>query len=171
MNSKHIILIGRALGWEEDVKSILELIKNPDVMIIGKSCLYKENIDYFATYHYQDIKLYKDERRKAGYNTDYKVISHEFKKGVDIIEKFLPPSGSSALLGALAAMNLGYERIILCGCPLQGKNDQGYQYSNFWKGWIAHKGVYGNTVRSVSGWTKQYLGYPDKDWLFEKGSK
>jgi hypothetical protein len=82
--------------------------------------------------------------------------------GVDIIEPLFPGerSGSSALLGALAALKIGYRRIILCGCPLDEKKYQPFQI-----GWIAKEKVVKGKVFSMSGWTKELLGAPGAEWM------
>jgi len=146
-----------------------------DFMAIGLDAVdkYSWNIKYVATYHPDDIPLIKDRRAKIGGNTDYLIISHvEFFNGakvdVDIVEPYEPPSGSSALLGTLAAIRMGYDKIILCGCPLIGRNDKNQSYEDFREGWIAKKNVVIGKVKSMSGWTKEFLGGVTEEWLKEK---
>jgi hypothetical protein len=131
-------------------------------MSIGKSAMNKHlyPIKYMATYHPNEIDEAKRLRREAGGNTDYQVISHEKKEGVDIIEPYEAPTGSSALCGALAAIRFGYKKIILCGCPLTDK-----KYVVFQAGWTAKKEKVKDFVRSMSGWTKEFLGEPTGEWL------
>ena len=129
-------------------------------------------IEYVATYHPTEIPKIKELRESGGGNTDYKVISHEQRPDVDIFEPFRPPSGSSALLGTLAAIRLGYNRIILCGCPLTGINEiDKSNYETFRAGWTALKKEVHNKVRSMSGWTRELLGEPSEEWLQEVKSE
>lgn len=165
-----ILIIGRAPCWEDDLKKIEELIGvYYDVLAVGKDCPYKGHVDYFATYHRTGIPLYREKREKEGLNTDYKVISHlpfkTEKDKVDFIYKYEPPSGSSALLGSLMAIQLGYTKIILIGCPLEGKNDKDQSYSPFKRGWNAKYRLVKDCVRSMSGWIKELLSEPTKEWL------
>jgi hypothetical protein len=60
---------------------------------------------------------------------------------------------------------MGYQRIILCGCPLIGKNDKAGSYETFRRGWEARRQELEDRVRSMSGWTREYLGAPDREWL------
>jgi hypothetical protein len=60
---------------------------------------------------------------------------------------------------------MGYEKIIVCGCPLIGKNDKDYDYANFQKGWTAKFNEIKHKARSMSGWTKDLLGAPTKEWI------
>jgi hypothetical protein len=162
-----IALIGRAGCWEQDLQGLFSLHNSIDVMAIGLDCSYLGKVNYFATYHIQDIPVYKNKREALGLNTDYKVISHidENEKPVDILISYKRPSGSSAMLGAFAAILLGYQKIVLCGCPLTGTNEKNESYSTFRIGWEKHRDRLEDKVRSMSGWTAEFLGIPDKKWL------
>lgn len=167
---KIIVLIGSAPNWEHDFNNLCMMICDFDVMAIGMSCQYEGKVDWFATYHVKDLPVYREKREKGGFNTDYRIITHDdhVKDREDfpqIIIPYKPPSGSSALLGTFAAIKLGYEKIILCGCPLEGVNAKKSSYQQFRKGWIHHqKSVIGFT-KSMSGWTRELLGSPDIEWL------
>lgn len=144
-----------------------------DFMAIGLDAvhLYPWNIKYVATYHPEDIPLIKERRKPIG-NTDYLLICHvnevDGKKveGVDIVTPYEPPSGSSALLGALTAIRMGYEKIILCGCPLIGSNGANQTYEGFCEGFIRKKEALKGKVKSMSGWTKEFLGEPTTEWIW-----
>lgn len=63
--------------------------------------------------------------------------------------------GSSSLLGVFAAFRLGYPPagVILAGVPLSEA------YTHFRKGWVGVKEFLVG-VKSVSGWTRDFLGAP-----------
>ena len=138
-----------------------------DWMAIGLDAVDKYNwpIKYVATYHPVDIPEIRKRRELAGGNTDYLLISQAPGPGVDIVEPFRPPSGSSSLLGVLAALRMGYRRIILCGCPLTGNNAKGSKYETFQAAWQAFSKELAGRVRSMSGWTAEFLGRPTEEWL------
>ena len=140
-----------------------------DYMAIGLSSVVKHarHIKYMATYHPAEIPEIKKRRGAAGGNIDYMVISHEKKPGVDVFEPFIPPTGSSSHLGALAAVRMGYKKIILCGCPLEGNTSNGNDAKVFRDGWTAKIDIVKDKVRSMSGWTKELLGYPTREWIEE----
>lgn len=163
--NRSIILIGRGPGWLDDFEISSSLLKKYDTMAIGGNCLYKGYIDYMATYHEKDIFAYFNKRKLEKLNTDYLVIHHEAKENVNIVIPYEPPSGSSALLGSLASINLSYDKIVLCGCPLEGKNDKEHPYEIFRKGWIFHLSKVKDKVRSMSGWTKELLKGPTEEWI------
>jgi hypothetical protein len=93
------------------------------------------------------------------------VISHVVAEGVDLVYPFEKPSGSSSLLAAMSAVDLGYLKIVLIGCPLEGVNDKNYPYTVFRKGWQAHVNKLEKRVRSMSGWTAEFLGEPTLEWV------
>lgn len=188
MNAEHrtlnieqniLIITGAAPCVLEDIdKAVSFLSLQPsafslDYMAIGFDAVDKYDwpIKYFATYHPSEIEMSMERRAKAGGNTDCLVIAHQqhpAKEGHDLVNMIIPcepPSGSSSLLGVLAGIKYGYKKIILCGCPLTGKNDKEYDYANFRAGWTAKLKEIKDVTRSMSGWTRDILGAVDKEWL------
>lgn len=161
------------VGSHPDVTNEIEAVPKYgawDVMAIGLDAVnkYLERILYVATYHPVEIEKIRERRRSVGGNLDYKVISHEKHPGVDIIiTDWWKPTGSSALLGVQAALRMGYRKIVLCGCPLIGINDKGSKYENFQSGWKKHREEVAPYVRSMSGWTREFLSMPTVEWLME----
>jgi hypothetical protein len=170
---KPIVLIGRAICWSSGLEEIKKLCPEFDVMAVGMDCPYEGEVQYLVTYHYKDIKEYIKKRKKNGLSTKFLSISHVKKtpkniliEEVDIVEPHKDPSGSSSLLGTAAAIRLGYQKIILCGCPLEGRNQEDTRsYNHFQRGWEKRREEVINYTRSMSGWTKIFLGYPTKEWL------
>lgn len=83
--------------------------------------------------------------------------------------------GTSSLLAVMVGLALGYTKIILAGVPLDGN---GHFYdpaqmkikvftSDFleseWK--QAARNHFKGRVRSLSGRTREWFGFPDEDWL------
>lgn len=170
-NNKILIIIGAAPCAQDDKNATLKLLNlagcKADFMAIGLDAINcSKSIKYLATYHPGDIIEARKRRADAGLNTDYEVISHIQHQGsVQMILPCEKPSGSSALLGVLAGIKLGYEKIIVCGCPLEGKNTKNFDYANFQKGWTAKLAEIKEKTRSMSGWTGALLGAPVKEWL------
>lgn len=164
-----IVIMGCAPTWENDLNSFKHICPQFDVLAVGLDCPYSNDIKYLATYHVEDIPLFCAQRKMRGQNTDYKIISHVnseiAKSHIDIVFPYEPPSGSSSLLGALASKHLGYKKIILCGCPLEGLNKKKQPYVVFQKGWTAKLNQVKDSVKSLSGWTKELLGEPTEEWL------
>ena len=148
--NKVALIVGCAPCWEDDLNRFKTICSEFDVFAIGLDCPYKEEIKYFVTYHIEDIEAYK--RKRTG---DYKIISHtnDFIKysrerrkkpewantNVDIVYPHQAPSGSSSLLGTKAALfKLGYNKVVLIGCPMDTGSieNKAKSYSVFRKGWL-----------------------------------
>jgi len=162
-----VAIIGCAPNWEDDLNALRALVDEFDVIAVGLDCPYKEHVHYFATYHTEDIKTYRYNRWRAALNVNFKVISHVDKAelNVNLVIPYKKPSGSSSLLAAFAAVHLKYDKAILCGCPLEGVNAKRYSYKAFRKGWTTYAPLLKGSVRSMSGWTKEFLGEPTREWL------
>ena len=87
------------------------------------------------------------------------------------------PGGSSGMLAAQVAIEkLGCRRVVLCGIPIsvtqhfkESKEDfRGKDWKaadKHWKSWPTEKHRMVGIVRSMSGRTRELLGYPSLEWL------
>jgi hypothetical protein len=68
-----------------------------------------------------------------------------------------------------AIKKLGYEKVVLIGCPMDVGNLESRKksYTVFQKGWLYFKSDLIGKVKSMSGWTKELLGEPTKGWIEE----
>ena len=173
MNNSILLVIGAAPCTGDDLVRFFDMMQDRsrvDYMLIGLDSveMVSEPCKYFATYHPAEIGMAKERRHKYGGNTDYKVIAHhQHQAEVDLIVPIVGPSGSSSMLGCLAGLREGYNKIVMCGCPLDGTNTKGDRYESFRAGWQWPKNskqVMGN-VKSMSGWTAEFLGSPTEEWL------
>jgi hypothetical protein len=82
--------------------------------------------------------------------------------------------GSSGLFAVLIALELGFDKLILCGMPVDGEkritSDGEVEvgetpYQHYRKGWILRQGILSEHVRSMSGWTRETFGAPTAEWL------
>ncbi|MCK9431876.1 MAG: hypothetical protein M0R00_02835 [Candidatus Omnitrophica bacterium] len=167
---KPLVIIGSAPSVFEDLSGIPNL-ESCDHMAVGLSSTdkYFGRIDYVCNNHPENIPAIREimmQRHEAcGGNYDFKIIGPVPAPGVDIVEPFRPPTGSSAITGALSAIRMGYRKIILAGCPLTGKAPGGNSYEEFRQGWNHHKPELIGLVKSMSGWTRELLGAPTTEWL------
>ncbi len=165
-SGNNLIIIGAAPDVLVDLAAVPRVCMF-DYMAIGVDAVAVTTypLRYVVTYHPDDIPEIHKKRAQCGGNSDFVLISHEKKAGVDRVVPHKTPSGSSALLGVMAALEDGYEKIVLCGCPLIGKNVKGNQYASFQKGWKAVEGLVRGRVKSMSGWTAEFLSMPTPEWL------
>jgi hypothetical protein len=174
-----LMIIGSAPCAQEDL-SVFDRMAVPvchgidpfDYMAVGLSSLdvVDRNFKYIANNHPVNIpkirQIMKERHEAAGGNWQYQIIGPAPDPGVDIVEPYRPPTGSSAITGALAAIRMGYEKIILIGCPLTGKSPTGGNpYEEFRAGWEAKKDELTGKVKSMSGFTRELLGEPTGEWL------
>lgn len=159
-----LLIIGSASCALQDMNAAREMLSafKFTVMAIGVDSLvyHRQRIRYVTTFHSGDIPQIK---QLAPWAT---IVGHRQHPQVNIVVPFKGASGSSSLLGVVAARQLGYEKIIMAGCPLQGKNPAGRDYHvQYNRGWISRRAEIAPYVRSLSGWTKELLGEPTIDWL------
>lgn len=172
MNEPIMIITGSAPCVQEDIDALAGLGHyRCDWMAVGLDAVdkYPWPIKYVVTYHPDDLPGIHQRRKAFGGNLDFDVINYDpprqvselVKDGVVVLSvPYKSPTGSSALCGALAGIQMGYERIILCGCPLTDA-----KYIVFQAGWTAKKAELNDRVRSMSGWTRELLGAPTEEWL------
>ena len=172
--NKRLLIIGSAPCVYADIERA-QVFGDFDVMAIGIDALdkYSGAFAFVASNHQEDIMpihaVMLQRSEACGYNGPYLMIAPEHWRGVQIVEPYRPPSGSSAITGAFAAIRLGYEKIILCGCPLTGNAPEGNPYEAFRPGWETHRAVFDGIVKSMSGWTRDLLGAPTEEWLNGQG--
>ncbi len=180
MSNKILIITGSAPCTMDDLTKAQAIIgdRPADYMAIGMDAvdLYVyPQLDYVATFHPADIPKIYEKREAAHGNTDFQIVLHvadsegSQKKtpgGHIHVLKWWNPSGSSSLLGVQAGLEvLGYDKIIMCGCPLEGGNLKGDKYDQFRKGWEARTKEIAGKVKSMSGWTRDLTGEPTEEWL------
>lgn len=175
-----MVLLGSAPCLYDDLYALPGYLDWPstayDFMAINVDKLNEDKglihmISYVASL---DIDEHMPMIRKVMGRHEYKIISWVERDGVDIVVPMKQPvpvapagwSGSSSLLGALGAIQLGYTKVILAGCPLIGDipNSPGMRYEIFQEGWRRHRAAVYGKVTSMSGWTADFLGRPTDEW-------
>ena len=97
--------------------------------------------------------------------------------------------GSSGLFAVTIALDMGYDRIVLAGCPMEGalrvtypdgypgncgEDKDGYHdpmpnqsrgFAVYQQAWTRHFDLIKDKTRSVSGWTQELLGAPTAEWI------
>ena len=135
---------------------------------------YPYKLDHWGTLHPDKMPDWKARRYKNKHpfigikywtsNINYKDYGVEFNH----VEQW---NGSSGLLMVTVALTLGFQKIILAGIPLDRKQAH-YDNKALWNdaskyrtGWIKRKPQMLDKVKSFSGWTRDLLGEPTKEWL------
>lgn len=159
VSGTELIIIGDSPEASQDYDKAIALAPLAHVMFINNAgrrvptvpqlvaTLHSGKKDFIDTTR-MPLKLMHDALLIGHYNSGWE---HE---RVDVIMHGYPTNGTSALFGVLAAVYLGYSRIIVAGCPLTH-----YMYGtcttlNTWKAWSPWLC---QRVESVSGNTKRIL--------------
>lgn len=164
-----LVLGGAACVWA-DALAAAKLFK-PDIVIALNDMIprWPAHIDCAATLHPDNLPGWLDERRTRGLSGPGEVWSYRMAPRV---QKITPDwRGSSGLLGVkVALIALHTTGAVVAGVPLdrtdhfvRGK-PWGDAYA-FFPGWLAHERDIKHRARSMSGWTRKFVGEPDADWL------
>lgn len=163
---KRLVVMGSAPCLEQDMIGLLAgslLVPMFDFCAVGLDCAdrFLGRIEHAVSYHPKEFRAFRERRAQAGGNLDYLQHSHAAVAGLEIrLWPFASPSGSSAMLGVEMGLGLGYDRIVVCGCPL----DTG-GYRRFQEGWKVRLETIKDKTRAMSGFTRELLGAPTKEWL------
>ena len=160
-----MIILGTAPCLEEDLAMLFTFfvpIAECDFTAVGLDCAhrYLGRIEHAVSYHAKDFKEFRERRKKAGGNLDYITHSHNANGNPDRIWPYFSPSGSSAMLGVEVAIGLAYEKVICAGVLLEDK-----EYRRFQEGWKVRYEKIKDKVRALSGFPRELLGPPSKEWL------
>ena len=149
----------------------------PDVSdVVAVNCagiLYREPIQIWACAHGTMLVDFMEERRALGYDMHFRALGN-FTRNQQSgdVERYNRSNwgGSSALYATRIALEEGWDRVILCGVPLTGRESLGIYadqtgYQVYRVGWEKHLNEIKDYVRSMSGWTKELLGEPTAEWL------
>lgn len=155
-----------------------------DVVAVNRAgWLYLEPIALWVSIHGIDLVDFIEQRRALGADmnfTAYGNFAGRDESG-DVIRWNRPNGGgSSGLFATRIAIELGYERVVLAGVPLEGNtttvDDEGSQtinepsaagYGVYRGGWLKYRDEIADNVRSMSGWTRETFGAPTAEWLNE----
>jgi hypothetical protein len=184
-NVRTAIVCGGARTIWRDLANAEELFRADAIFCVNDiGSDYPERIDFWCTLHPEKFRAWQDARKKKGGNSDYVAYAHEPnvahgpREGLPRIDKWLDfrypgmtGSGSSGLFAVKCAQSEGFNRIVLCGVPMQVKAAHYFdtnpwnEHGQFVAAW-QHALVYlRDTVRSMSGWTRELLGPPSPEWL------
>lgn len=169
---KRCLIIGGAQCVLADVESALSLSEFDDVIVV-KRMLPRWNgpVRAFVTLHPDTAEATIKQRKRNGYPMGFDTYCVKRVRGVqtNVMEDW---AGSSGLFAVQVALSLGYDRIVLCGVPMDAQphfdraEPWRFVYS-YRRGWEKRLGEMQGRVKSMSGWTRTLLGSPTVEWLGE----
>lgn len=171
------LVLGGAASLAEDEAAILALGFKPDLIVATNHAGRDREgrVDAWCSFHLELFPLWLKERRAHGRpdpESLWTCAPAPKPKSLDLPVRRAPNwRGSSGLLAVTVALELGAERIVLCGVPLT-KEGEHYDRPGLWRdagnyraGWVANASAMAGKVKSMGGWTAELLGEPGPVWL------
>lgn len=131
-----------------------------------------DHVEHAVSLHPDKFKIWLPRRKANGFNDPPHIWAHRNYDGC-VTEWTRDWAGSTGLMCAKVAREIGFVHVILCGVPMtiEGNHFVRQQPWNhalgFRKGWNAHHRELQPYVRSYGGWTQERFGAPTEDWLRE----
>lgn len=153
-----LLVVGKSPEWADDVAAFEAMGVPHDKMGINAAAIWLKGkathaFSYCPTEVNRVKEFYPDTITHAALPGE---ADHYWRMKGDT-------GGSSSLMGTKVALKyLGYDRVVLAGVPLTG-----YYHRHFFQHWREAVPFLAGRVRSMSGHTRDLLGYPDKEWLHE----
>jgi hypothetical protein len=176
------LVLGGASGVWDDIEAALQLGEYRSVVTCNDVTSYwPGKIDACTSLHSSSWPAWLSRRAAGGLPPPERIIGHleameEGRFGVtDWLEyrfEGQDRSGSSGLFALkVALIDLGYDKAVLCGVPMTVAGAHFFNASD-WDGALPHRKGWNQALpqiaaraRSMSGWTRELLGPPTKDWL------
>jgi hypothetical protein len=178
--SRRCLVLGAALCLFADIEAALDLAPFDGVVAAkGAGRHWPRELDSWVSLHPEMLVADARVRAERGFPPAAEHVVHEqaniehklFTHRLPYLFPGQTKSGSSGLFAVKRALDLGFDRVVLCGIPLardQGKIDKGPIWpgaESFRQGFEQAAPHLIGKVRSVSGWTRKFLGAPDAEWL------
>ncbi len=164
-----VCIIGGGSDVLADYAAARKLSHQHDVLAVNDMIAeFPFRIKHAASVHPNRLPGWLNQRGYRKYNTPTSVWSNIRGNGVSNIVSD-DWRGSSGLYAVRVALEMGYSKIILCGVPMQA--EAGHYLRK--KPWLQCEWFVDrwprycprDNVRSMSGYTRELLGAPSREWL------
>lgn len=182
---RYALAVGSAACVYDDVARVTALLGKPAAIYACNDIGCElERLDFWCTLHPEHMKRWREMRAERGYPADYETIAppktemaqhgvwlDQFDRHVSYVFPGMNSSGSSGLYVIKVALDDGHRRVVAAGIPMTsaGKHfkrlGEWEARENFVVGWKHALPHIKDTVRSMSGWTKELLGEPSREWM------
>lgn len=176
------LLLGGAKSLWDDLAQLEELVGGTwphTVFAINDSgWAYPHRIHYWVSLHQEKMPGWMERRRESGFPMDGievwggSWVTKQDDSKLSWVDHILPVRlvGSSGFHAVEIALHLGHTRVVIAGMPMDfgphfdrpGPWDSAMFHRPAWEQSAEH---WQNLVRSLSGWTAELLGRPDREWL------
>ncbi len=172
------LVIGGADCVWADITAATALFEPDAYFVINDMItLWPGPCDYACSLHAEKIPEWIRRRAHNGYPAIGEVWCHKLASGRGRqqgsgVDRLTPDwAGSSGLFACKVAIQEKFDRIVVCGVPLDAAQNhidrhRPWNAANAFRGgWKTRKKLIAPYVRSMSGFTKDLLGGPTADWL------
>jgi len=173
---KRALVLGGGASLWQDVDAALAISEFDGVVACNDAgANWRGDLDAFVTLHPDKLTGWLGQRQALGLSDPRHVIAHRQVGGavtrvLDYRWPEMQKSGSSGLFAVKAALDLGFDRLVLCGIPIEPSghffDPKEWSDASLFKGaWVSVRDRLSGNVRSMSGWTRQLFGQPTVTWL------
>lgn len=178
------LVLGGAAGVWKEAERASKLCRFSHVIACNDAAVaWPGRLDAFVTLHPDRLFGWLQDRKAAGRPAALKTVVHEGWKArmqsddlkPDVVTEYLfegqRDSGSSGLFCVkYALVNLRLPKAVVCGVPMQASHGHFFRARDWsgahkhQKGWVQAMPHIAGRVKSMSGWTRELLGEPDREW-------
>ena len=110
------LIVGTAPCWREDYDAAMKAYPDADVCLVNEASRFPIPAKHFATCHPEKIDHFLDP--DSGFVIHVRDTEHAVNR--QHIRHKVTTGSSSAMFAAVVMASIGYDRVILCGCPMNG---------------------------------------------------
>ncbi len=169
-----LILGSGACLWRDLERARSQGLDNSQILAVNHAgAAYGGRIDHWASLHPDRFPDWRADRAGLDDTITYGPwMTPGDRVDVCLPERWFGGSGLYAVQIALEILNA--PRVVLAGIPLDGgpyffetdyRFGSGAALCRYHAAWTAAAHFFDDRVRSLSGWSRELLGAPDKDWL------
>ena len=174
--AKVALVLGGARCLYEDFDDAISICQPHTIIATNNAGHdFPMELPHWVTLHTEKMPAWMEIRKNYGFppaqnywTSNRKTIPIEHKGMYKHVTSW---DGSSGLLAVTVALHLGYEKIILCGIPLEkamahyDDNAPWMDAPRYRAAWNRHMHKMQDKVKSFRGWTSVKLGVPTVGWV------
>jgi hypothetical protein len=162
---------GDPMAEFERARALCRDASKPYIVLAGNDQIehFPEHIDHAVSLHPEKAKHWLRQRAAKGWEEPPKRWAHRPYPGFTNSSKDW--QGSTGLLCAKIARELGYTHVVLCGVHMSLESNHFVRKApwkaanGFRRGWVPHLKEFLPYVRSFGGWTLEQFGEPTAEWI------
>ncbi len=143
-----------------------------DQMAVNVAAMFIPNLQHIFSLHHNQIAGIARFRKHEYCQHKALVHSNKASEGIDYAWKLSLRASTSGLVAVTLGKVLGYDKFILCGVPMDGSGyfykptiNETFEDDMRLREIVVTKEVFGDSVKSMSGRTKDILGSPTARWI------